>query len=81
MRCEVARRLREAEGLSGRSEAGVDSGSGEVVKGPTGSLDDRPGVGRKASVISGKTKNRRSRESYNSYQKEYMRKWRARRVT
>jgi hypothetical protein len=55
------------------------------------SLDERKGSAQKASpafdqgvahvgaeAVSGKTRNRRSREAYNAYQREYMRKRRGR---
>ena len=62
LRCEVAARIKAATVVVPQTEC-------SVVHNPQ-SFD----VDRGSGVVLGKTANRRSREAYNAYQREYMKK-------
>ena len=80
MRCEIAKRLTATNKESATNSDATNKGQEELRgRGPVGmdrgeSVVEVSGAGNSGT---GKTKNRRSREAYNAYQREYMKKRRA----
>jgi hypothetical protein len=58
--------------------AGVSEGLGRVRPGNAGNVDGQQGAVGGGSPAALKTPNRRDREAYNAYQREYMKEWRKR---
>ena len=76
MRCEVAAKLRLTATNGGEDATNEQVGR---ISGAVGEADvEEPGEVSGGAVVVGKTANRRTREAYNAYQREYMRRRRAR---